>query len=98
MDLHVTIPIRRADRGQSDGPVSDMSDPLSTLPDWQLARLMILRDALGDPPMSCPEEASLEWLAGQQLTTVQSVAAVIRRARALATLGVTTDGRTVDHS
>jgi hypothetical protein len=59
-----------------------MSDPISALPSWQADRLALLVDALGDPPTSSPERASLVWLAGFELPTVENLAAVIRRARA----------------
>jgi hypothetical protein len=58
-----------------------VTDPISMLPDWRLARLAILLDALGDAPISYSERASLAILAGQDLVTVENVAAVIRRAR-----------------
>jgi hypothetical protein len=57
-----------------------MSDPLA-LPGWQAARLAVLLDALGDPPLGLPELASLAWLAGQDITTVENIAQAIRRAR-----------------
>lgn len=38
-------------------------------------------EALGDPPMVESEQASLEWLAAQELATVQNLAAVIWRSR-----------------
>ncbi|MGH7866214.1 MAG: hypothetical protein ACREP9_00955 [Candidatus Dormibacteraceae bacterium] len=58
-----------------------MSDPISILPDWQLARLVILLDALNGVPLSYPEIASLALLAREELVTVENIAAVIRRAR-----------------
>lgn len=56
-------------------------DPADHLPTWQLRRLVQLIDALGDPPLSLPERASLIVLAGQDKTTVDNLAAVLRRAR-----------------
>ncbi|MGH3793263.1 MAG: hypothetical protein ACRDSP_00050 [Pseudonocardiaceae bacterium] len=58
-----------------------MSDPVSTLPMWQLHRLVLLVDALGDVPMTSQEQASLAIVAGQDRQTVESLATVIRRAR-----------------
>lgn len=58
-----------------------MSDPIGRLPDWQLARLAILLDALDDVPLSYPESASLALLAREELVTIENLAAVIRRAR-----------------
>lgn len=58
-----------------------MSDPISRLPDWQLARLAVLLDALNGVPLSYPETASLAVLAREELVTVENLAAVIRRAR-----------------
>ncbi len=36
-----------------------MSDPISNLPTWQLELLTAVTEALGDPAMSYPEQASL---------------------------------------
>ena len=58
-----------------------MSDPISRLPDWQRARLVMLLDALEGIPLSYPEKASLAVLAREELVTVENLAAVIRRAR-----------------
>jgi hypothetical protein len=58
-----------------------VSDPISRLPDWQLARLVILLDVLNGVPLSYPEIASLALLAREELVTVENLAAVIRRAR-----------------
>jgi hypothetical protein len=60
-----------------------MTDPISRLPAWQLTRLVILLDALNGVPVSYPETASLAWLAGQELVTVENIAAIIRRARSV---------------
>jgi hypothetical protein len=70
-----------ADRYCRRDKVIKVSDPISRLPDWQLARLAILLDALNGVPVSYPETASLAWLAGQELVTVENIAAVIRRVR-----------------
>lgn len=51
------------------------------LPDWQRERLAVLVDALGGVAMSVGECGSLTWLAGQELPTVENIAAVIRRSR-----------------
>lgn len=56
-----------------------MSDPVSNLPAWQLARLDALIDALGDPPMSYPERASLAIIAGNDETTIDNFVAVLGR-------------------
>jgi hypothetical protein len=56
-------------------------DPISRLPDWQLARLAILLDALDGVPLSYSEKASLALLAREKLVTVENFAAVMRRAR-----------------
>ena len=56
--------------------------PFDRLPAWQLRRLVILVAALGDPPVSRGELASLALIARQEPTTVDNLAAVIRRARA----------------
>jgi hypothetical protein len=58
-----------------------VSDPISRLPDWQLARLAILLDALEDVPLSYSETASLAVLAREELVTIENLATVIRRAR-----------------
>jgi hypothetical protein len=58
-----------------------MADPISSLPSWQADRLARLVDALGEVPMSFQERASLAWIAGQELVTVDNLAAVIRRCR-----------------
>lgn len=60
-----------------DPPAAEPMD----LPTWQLRRLVLLVDALGDPPLSTAERASLAVLARQDQVTVDNVAAVIRRAR-----------------
>ncbi len=51
------------------------------LPEWQAARLATLLDALGGIPISDAERRSLIHLAGDELVTVENLAAVIRRAR-----------------
>jgi hypothetical protein len=59
-----------------------MSDPISSLPDWQRERLDLIVTALGDPPMSFTEQASFAILAGMgDLTddTVNNIAAVLER-------------------
>ena len=56
--------------------------PIPGLPDVHLQRLVLLVDALGDPPLSRAEMASLALIARQDQDTVQNLAAVIRRARA----------------
>jgi hypothetical protein len=58
-----------------------VSDPISRLPDWQLARLALLLDALDGIPLSYPETASLAVLAREELVTIENLATVIRRAR-----------------
>jgi membrane protein required for beta-lactamase induction len=56
---------------------------LSDLPDWQAARLAVLLDALAGCPVSDGERATLTWLAGFEVDTVENLAAVIRRARSV---------------
>ncbi|MGH3991045.1 MAG: hypothetical protein ACRDSN_01115, partial [Pseudonocardiaceae bacterium] len=57
------------------------ADPMDHLPTWQLRRLVALLDALGDPPLTVAERASLLITARQDHATVDTLAAVIRRAR-----------------
>ena len=49
------------------------------LPRWQADRLATLLDALGGVSVGARERASLTWLAGFEATTVENVAAVMRR-------------------
>lgn len=59
-----------------------MSDPISSLPDWQRERFIFLLTALGNPPMSFTEQASFAILAGLgDLTedTMNNIAAVLER-------------------
>jgi hypothetical protein len=55
--------------------------PFTQLPTWQLERLATLVEALGNPEVSLAELATLAWIAGQELATVQNLAAVISRSR-----------------
>jgi len=48
----------------------------------QADKLALLLDALGDIPISDAERRSLLHLAGDELTTVENLSAMIRRARA----------------
>lgn len=57
------------------------ADPMDHLPTWQLRRLVQLVDALGDPPLSVSERASLLALAREDQATVDNLAAVLRRVR-----------------
>jgi len=52
------------------------------LPQGQTDRFALLIDALGDIPLSGAERASLAWLCGFELATVENIAGAIRRARA----------------
>ena len=54
------------------------NDPISS---HQRARLAVLLDALDGVPLSDGERASLTWLAGFEVHTVENIAAVITRAR-----------------
>ena len=54
-----------------------MTDPVPGRP------LAVLLDALDGVPLSDGERASLTWLAGFEVETVQNIAAVIGRARAV---------------
>lgn len=56
-----------------------MSDPISNLPKWQRDRMDLLITALGDPPMSYPEQASVAVIAGEDEVTVENLASVFRR-------------------
>jgi len=49
------------------------------LPRWQADRLALLLDALSGISVGARERASLTWLAGFELATVENVAAVMRR-------------------
>jgi len=51
------------------------------LPPWQAARLAVLLDAIGEVPITEGELASLTWITGFEVITVQHLAAVIHRAR-----------------
>jgi len=51
------------------------------LPSWQHNHLVILLDALEGVPISDAERATLTWLAGGEVESVERIAAVIRRAR-----------------
>jgi hypothetical protein len=53
------------------------------LPEWQAVQLAVLLDALDGVPLSNPERNTLTWLAGWEAETVETIAAVIRRARAV---------------
>jgi hypothetical protein len=64
----------------AEHPSTQQADPLA-LPAWQTRRLAMLLDALGDPPVSLPELSSLALVAAAEPTTVDNLAAVIRRAR-----------------
>ena len=48
----------------------------------QAEQLAILLDAVGYVRITDAEQASLEWLSGFEVATVENIAAVIRRARA----------------
>ena len=54
------------------------AEPLSPL---QADKLALLLDALGNIPISDPERRSLIHLAGDELATVENLAAMIHRAR-----------------
>jgi hypothetical protein len=58
------------------------TDPIPAVPTWQLNRLVVLLDALGEVPLSAAERRSLVWLCGFEADTVENLAAVIRRSRA----------------
>lgn len=58
-----------------------MKFELNHLPTWHAQRLVTLLEALGDPLVSQLELDLLEWIAGQELATVQNLTAVIRRCR-----------------
>ena len=62
-------------------PPTIPADAAGHLPTWVLRRLVMLLDALGDPPVSLAERASLVVLARQEQLTVDNLAAVLRRAR-----------------
>jgi len=49
------------------------------LPAWQADRLALLLDATGGISLGARERASLTWLAGFELGTVENLAAVMRR-------------------
>jgi len=49
------------------------------LPQWQADRLATLLDALGGISVGAAERESLTWLAGFEATTVENIAAVMRR-------------------
>ena len=57
------------------------NDPTPSLPDWQSARLAVLLDALDGVVISDAERASLIWLVGFEVHTVENIAEVITRAR-----------------
>ncbi len=57
-----------------------MNDPSTALPEWHRKRLQLLIDALGDPPMSPSEKASLIIVTHQDLMTVHNLTATIGRA------------------
>ncbi len=54
---------------------------IERVPPSQAAKLAALLDALGGIPISDAERRSLIHLAGDELGTVENIAAVIRRAR-----------------
>ena len=56
-----------------------MSDPFSNLSEWHAAQLALLVDALGDPPMTFPEKASLAIIANNDEVTVENLAGLFRR-------------------
>lgn len=58
--------------------------PGEKAPAWQRKRVEMLLAALGDIRMSAAEHASVEWLAGQELSRVITLGALIHRARARA--------------
>lgn len=58
--------------------------PSEGSPAWQRKRREMLLAALGPLRMSAAEHASVEWLAGQELTRVITLGALIQRARATA--------------
>jgi hypothetical protein len=57
------------------------SENIERVPPSQAAKLATLLDALGGIPVSDAERRSLIHLAGDELATVENIAAVIRRAR-----------------
>ena len=57
----------------------DFDRPAERLPQWQADRLATLIDALGGISVGARERTSLTWLAGFEATTVENVAAVMRR-------------------
>lgn len=56
-------------------------------------KLALLLDALGNIPISDPERRSLIHLAGDELATVENLAAVIHRARARSATLAAREGR-----
>ncbi len=64
-----------------------MSGPEKLTPS-QAAKLATLLDALGGIPVSDAERASLSHLAGDEVGTVENIAAVIRRAGEQSALNV----------
>ena len=68
-------------QGLIDDGEPPATDPAEHLPTWRLRRLVTLIDALGDPPMSLAERASLVVLAGQEQATINNLTAVILRSR-----------------
>jgi hypothetical protein len=60
------------------------TQPGAELPAWHHKRLEMLLAALGPLRMSAAEHTSVEWLAGQELTRVITLGALIQRATARA--------------
>ncbi|MBV9651727.1 MAG: hypothetical protein JO296_16545 [Pseudonocardiales bacterium] len=58
---------------------------MSAFEEMQAAQLAVLLDALDGIPLSDAERSTLRWLAGWKRDAVENIAAVIRRARTLAT-------------
>ena len=69
-----------ADAGAVEELVAE-AESLGAEERWDEAHALLL-DALGEVPMSAAEWASLAWLAGFELATVENIARVIDRARA----------------
>ncbi|HEX2299680.1 MAG TPA: hypothetical protein VHH34_14400 [Pseudonocardiaceae bacterium] len=76
-------PARHAEvlRLLGEPPPPPEAEPGGYLPGWQLRRMTLLLDALGDPPLTVAQRACLLIVARQEHSTVEHLATVIRQAR-----------------